>query len=209
MNIQPGALHLHDVALDRGHDANIIEIGRPQRKCHAVQLVHGLREQIADSVERALSLDIVPVRLGRVAQAQGAGLVEGAGDEWGDGIVQLTRDAAPLILLQPDRPSVQLAELLGLQRALFPRLLQIVHLLAEAIRYGGEGTANGGDLATAARDRVARREVARGQRLRLGPHFAQWTRQQLGRAGPPSASVTSAAAATLIAERMTIARFGA
>ena len=67
----------------------------------------------------------------RRPQAQRARLVERAGDQGRDGVVDLAGDAPPLVLLQAHGAPVQVAQLPGLGGAGLPRLLQIAHLLAE------------------------------------------------------------------------------
>ena len=50
MDIEPGALHLSDVALNCRDNPNIIEIGWTEREDNAMQLFHGFGEEFADPV---------------------------------------------------------------------------------------------------------------------------------------------------------------
>src|SRR3712207_7153056 len=63
------------------------------------------------------------------------------------GVVDVGGDAAALLLLEADRPPVEVAQLVGLLLALPPRRFQVADLVGQAILHLSEGDAQAADLA--------------------------------------------------------------
>ena len=176
MDIEPGALHLRNVALDGRHHANIVEIGRAEREDDAVQLFHGFGEEIADPVQGRVATRAERSGSSGVLDAR-ARLVECSSNQRRH-VVDLAGNSPPLVLLQTHRAPVQIAQLLGLGGASLFRLLQIADLLAEVPGRCIQGRAEIRDLACFRLNQFADQNVR--ERFRLETQLAQWPRQQFG-----------------------------
>ena len=104
----------------------------------------------------------------RLAQAQGPRLVERAGDQRRDGIVDIAGDAAALVFLQANGAPVQVTHLFGLGCAGFTRLLQIAQLVAQAHWPSPDAAPMSAISALPPSIGSPRRAIAAGQRFGLG-----------------------------------------
>src|SRR6185503_5344263 len=154
------AVDLIDVALDRGFEADVVEVGRAEVEDDVVELAHGPLEQIADLVEARIvliligmvavgSIMAVAIAVTRTGDAHGLGLVQRAGDERRDGVVDIGSDAAALVFLEADRAAEEVAQALCLAGDLLARCFGVADLGAEAISHLADGAAEGGGIARA------------------------------------------------------------
>jgi hypothetical protein len=101
-----------------------------------------------------------------IGHEQGAGLIEGPGDQRRDGIVDLASDASPFLLLQSECSSQEIAHLLRLLFALVANLFQPGKLRFQLGRHIGERLTEDPHLAAADRLEIGA-EVAALQRIGL------------------------------------------
>src|SRR4051794_3519445 len=81
---QSSPVDLIDVALDRGFNSEIVEIGGSQCEDDGVDFVHRSFEQIVDLGEIVRLRLLISVVLNLAAKLQRPSLVERAGDQWGN-----------------------------------------------------------------------------------------------------------------------------
>src|SRR5262245_11818388 len=134
---QPGAIDLLDVSVNGSDYPEIVEIWRPQGEDHIVNLRHRPLQEIGDrvqalSVMRAVTLTVAVAVTG---ETHGTCLIERAGDERRNCIVDIGGNAPPFVLLESHGTPKKIAEPLGLQFDLGARGFEIAHLVRQSFRH--------------------------------------------------------------------------